>query len=184
RAFGGLLLFGGPLRRGPLLGLAPGGGLGLGLLRGQLFGGLLLLLLLLGQALAFELLAARGLFLGREALLLDALGLGLLRRGDRRFQPRQRGMVLVGLLDQAVQALRLVEVAAVAALLGGDHGHRQQVGQGAGHARVARQLVAQREEVLHRVVAGRRVEPAFLVSGGGLLAQVVGAERGDLRRDR
>src|SRR5690606_29895207 len=166
-------LFGCTLRGRTLLGFALGGGLGLGLLRGQLFGRLLLLLLLLRLALLLQLLAP-GRFLFRAGtLLLDAPGFVLLRGSDAGLQPRQRRVVLVGLLDQAVQALRFLEVAAVAALFGGDHGHRQQVGQGTGHARVARQLVAQRQVILHRVVAGRRVEPAFLVGRGGLLAQVV-----------
>src|SRR3546814_12917759 len=87
-----------------------------------------------------------------EPLLLGALGGGLLGGGDTGLEPRQRRMVLVGLLDQRVQALGFVEVAAVAALLGGDHRHRQQVGQRARYAGVAGQLVAQRERLEERRV--------------------------------
>src|SRR5690606_8248101 len=107
----GLALGGGLLR-----GFALGGRIALGLLlRRQLRGGLLLLLLLLRGALALQPRLFLGFLLGTELLLLDALGFGLLRRGDAGLEPGQGRMVLVGLLDQGVQALRLVEVAAVAA---------------------------------------------------------------------
>src|SRR5690606_25691253 len=91
------------------------------LLSGQLRGGLLLLLLLLRGALALQPRLLFGCLFGAEPLLLDTLGFGLLGGGNAGLEPRQGRMVLVGLLDQRVQALRLLEVAAVAALLGGDH---------------------------------------------------------------
>src|SRR3546814_5959632 len=75
------------------------------LLRGQLGGGFLLLLLLLRGALALQPRLLLGFLFGAEPLLLDAPGFGLLGGGDTGLEPRQGRMVLVGLLDQRVQAL-------------------------------------------------------------------------------
>src|SRR5690606_10919498 len=153
-----------------------------GLLRGQfarcLFLGqaLLLLALALELALALRLLFGGELLLGRTP---RRLGLGA---GDGGLEPFDRRVRRVGLLDQRQQALGLGEVAAVAALLGGDHGHRQQVDQRAGHAGVGRLLVAQGKVVLHRVVAAGRVQPALLVGLGRGLAQLLGVHGGDLGR--
>ena len=153
------------------------------LLGGQVAGGLLLGEALLLLALALQLLLAPRFLFRAQLLLLGAprgLGLG---RGDRGLEALHRRVAGVGLLDQRQQAPGLDEVGAITALLGRDHGHRQQVDQRAGHAGVGRLLVAQREVVLHRVVAAGRIQPAFLVGLGRGLAQLVRAQRGDFRRD-
>ncbi|WP_244240799.1 hypothetical protein [Luteimonas yindakuii] len=185
-------LLGGPLIGGtPFLGLALGGlarrrfalgllfGLAAGVLLGsQLTRGLCLLFLLLLGPLGFELLAALRLLLGAERLLGDALFAGGLCAVDAAGEAADRRMGAVGALDQHLQATRLLEIVAVACLLGGDHRHRQQVDQRTGRPRVARILVTQRQVVLQRVVARGRVQPAFLVGLGRRRAQFVGAERG------
>jgi hypothetical protein len=174
-------LLGFALRRGALICLALGGGLLLRrLLCGELLRSLLLLCLLLLLAFLLELRLALCLLLRGQLLLLGALGQPGLRVRNRGLQPRQRRMLRVGLLDQRIQPLCLDEILAVAALLGGDHRHRHQVGQRAGNPGVAGLFVAQREVVLHRVVAARRVELALRVRGARLLAQLLGAECGDL----
>src|SRR5690606_31163696 len=154
------------------------------LLRGQVARGLFLGLALLFLALALELLAAFGFLLGGELFLLRAaLGFGL-GAGDGGLQALDRRVGRIGLLDQGQQAAGLVEIAAIAALRGRDHRHRQQVDQRAGHAGVGRLLVAQGQVVLHRVVPTGGVQPAFLVCLGRGLAQLLGAERGHFGRDR
>src|SRR5690606_13995889 len=150
---GGFLAFGLASRRLLALGLEPGGlrrGL---LLQRQLPRRLLLLAALRLEALALELLATLGLLLRGQLLLLQAPRDGGLGRSDGAAQALQCRMRRVGLLDQRQQAAGLGEILAVAALLGGDDHHRQQVDQRARHPRVARLLVAQREVVLHGVVA-------------------------------
>ena len=120
---------------------------------------------------------AFGFFLGAQLLglgLLLELGLAA---GDAGLEPAQRRVVGVGLVDQGEQARRLLEVLAGDALFGGDHRHRQQVAQCAGGTGVARLLVAQREVVLHRVVAGRRVQPVVVVGLVGGVAELVDAHR-------
>ena len=122
---------------------------------------------------------ALGVFLGLHLVLLGAGGDGLLRCAIVCFRRGRAGAVAVGLFHQRVQALGFGEVLALDALLGGDERVGHQVGQRAGHRRIARRLVAQREVVLHRVVAGRRVEALLAERGAGRFAQLVGAHRGD-----
>src|SRR5690606_27367920 len=150
---------------------------GLGLLRGEVARRLLLGLTLRLLAVALELQAPLGFLFGGELFLLGTTrGVGL-GAGDGVLQPLHRRVGRIGLLDQGQQPARLVEIAAVAALLGRDHGHRQQVDKRAGHAGIGRVLVAQGEVVLHRVVAARGVQPALLVGLGRGLAQLLGTER-------
>src|SRR5690606_8449427 len=164
-----------------LRGLALRGGLPFGLLlAGKGFGGFLLRLLLLGDALLLQFGLAADLLLGRKLLLLGAFRGGGAAVGDRLLQARQRRVLAVGLLEQRVQALRFIEVVAVDALLGGDQRVRQQVGQRAGHGRVVGLLVAQRQVVLHGIVAFRRVEPLLAQGLARGVAQLLRRHRGDL----
>src|SRR5690606_37266207 len=91
--------------------------------------GLLLRALLIGQALALQFGAALGLLLGAQLFALLALGQFGAAVGDRLLQAWQRRMAGIGLLEQRVEALGLVEVVAADALLGRDQGIGLQVGQ-------------------------------------------------------
>src|SRR5690606_13899935 len=146
--------------------------------------GLLLRALLIGQALALQFGAALGLLLGAQLFALLALGQVGAAVGDRLLQAWQRRMAGIGLLEQRVESLGLVEVVAADALLGRDQGIGLQVGQRAGHGRVVRLLVAQRQVVLHGVVAARRVQALLAQRLAGGVAQLVGAHGLDLAGDR
>src|SRR5690606_5440508 len=180
RRRGGRLRRGGGLRGGAGVGFALGRGLTLGFLAlafaargflafGQFAGGGGLGGLLLGQALLLDLLlgAVLGVALGPLGLVLGAARGHLHAVADALLQPRQRRGRGVHLLDQGHQPLRLVEVLAGQALLGGDQGVGLQVGQRTLHRGVVGQLVAQRQVVLHRVVAGRRVHAVLAQRGAG-----------------
>src|SRR5690606_25752247 len=168
--------------RGGLLGrgLARGGGAAFGfLLLREGFGGGLLLRLLVGDALLLQLgLAQRGgggvglLFLGT----LGDRGLGI---GDGGLEPRQRRRLVVGLLHQRIQALGLDDVLAADALLGGDEDVGHQVGERAGDRGIAGLLLAQRQVVLHGVVAFGRVQPLLAQRLAGGFAQLVDVHRPD-----
>ncbi|KGQ19184.1 hypothetical protein LF41_3216 [Lysobacter dokdonensis DS-58] len=148
-------------------------------MRGELLRGLLLGGLLLRQSRLLEFGLALGVFLGLDLVLLGARGDGLLLLGDGLLQARQGRRGGVGLFHQRVEALGFGEVFALDALLGGDERVGHQVGQRTGNRRIARRLVAQREVVLHRVVAGRCIEALLAQRSAGRLTQLVGAHRGD-----
>src|SRR5690606_27036101 len=153
------------------------GGLGGGLLGRQLARGFLLRALLLRGAFALELRLALG-FLFLPGFGRGGAGHRLLAPGrDRLLQARQCRCVRVGLLHQREQPLGLVEVVAADALLGGDERVGHQVGQRACHGRIGGLLVAQRQVVLHRVVARGRVQALLAQRGAGGLAQCVGVHR-------
>src|SRR5690606_39023146 len=174
----GLRSRGGGFALALFLGRAGGGLLGGQLACGFLLGGLLLALargLHFGLALGFPL--AAGLFRGGAGRDL------LAPVGDCLPQARQRRRVRLGLLHQREQPFGFVEVLAADALLGGDQGVGHQVGQRTDHRRVGRLLVAQRQVILHGVVACRGVQPLLSQRRAGGLAQGVGVHRRDLGGD-
>ncbi|WP_224096404.1 hypothetical protein [Pseudoxanthomonas sp. X-1] len=151
--------------------------------RGRRVGGLPLLGGLLGQALGLAGLGLGG-GLGLGHLVAALLGQQLLAGVGGRRQARQGRRVGIGLADQGLQAPGFVEVLAADALLGGDHRVGHEVGQCAGHRRIVGLLVAQGQVVLHRVVAGRRVQAVLADRARGCRAQVVGAHGLHARGDR
>src|SRR5690606_36850509 len=144
------------------------------------FSGGLLLRLLVGDALLLQLRLAQRSRGGVGLLFLGALGNRGLGIGDGGLEARQRRRLVVGLLHQRVKALGLDDVLAADALLGGDEDVGHQVGERAGNRRIAGLLLAQRQVVLHGVVALRRVRPLLAQRLAGGFAQLVDVHRPDL----